>query len=302
MKIYNNFNIGHHFQNSAIAIGNFDGFHLGHQRVIKKGKQIAKKNNLKFGLMVFQPLPVMFFNKKLKNYRIDSLQQKINSSKRYEIDFLIVKKFDKNFSNIKAEDFIKNILYKKLKTKLVFISKNFRFGKKRTGDIKLLKKQEKLFAYKTNTIVPLNKKNLVISSTLIRKNITKGKIEEANKMLGRFWTIEGLVRRGEKRGRKIGFPTCNLDLKNYIVPKPGVYSAKIIVDKKTKKKGIVNIGYRPTFGKKKLMLEAHIFGLKKNLYDKMIKVMLIKFIRKEKKFKNIIQLKKQIKKDINRLR
>ena len=302
MKIYNNFNIGHHFQNSAIAIGNFDGFHLGHQRVIKKGKQIAKKNNLKFGLMVFQPLPVMFFNKKLKNYRIDSLQQKINSSKRYEIDFLIVKKFDKNFSNIKAEDFIKNILYKKLKTKLVFISKNFRFGKKRTGDIKLLKKQEKLFAYKTNTIVPLNKKNLVISSTLIRKNITKGKIEEANKMLGRFWTIEGLVRRGEKRGRKIGFPTCNLDLKNYIVPKPGVYSAKIIVDKKTKKKGIVNIGYRPTFGKKKLMLEAHIFGLKKNLYDKMIKVMLVKFIRKEKKFKNIIQLKKQIKKDINRLR
>ena len=298
MKIYNNFNIGHHFQNSAIAIGNFDGFHLGHQRVIKKGKQIAKKNNLKFGLMVFQPLPVMFFNKKLKNYRIDSLQQKINSSKRYEIDFLIVKKFDKNFSNIKAEDFIKNILYKKLKTKLVFISKNFRFGKKRTGDIKLLKKQEKLFAYKTNTIVPLNKKNLVISSTLIRKNITKGKIEEANKMLGRFWTIEGLVRRGEKRGRKIGFPTCNLDLKNYIVPKPGVYSAKIIVDKKTKKKGIVNIGYRPTFGKKKLMLEAHIFGLKKNLYDRSIKVMIIKFIRKEKKFKNIIQLKKQIKKDI----
>ena len=86
------------------------------------------------------------------------------------------------------------------------------------------------------------------------------------------------------------------------MPKPGVYSAKIIVDKKTKKKGIVNIGYRPTFGKKKLMLEAHIFGLKKNLYDKMIKVMLVKFIRKEKKFKNIIQLKKQIKKDINRLR
>jgi len=300
MKIYKNFNIGKRFQNSAIAIGNFDGFHLGHQRVIKKGKQIAKRNNLKFGLMVFQPLPVMFFNKKLKNYRIDSLQQKIASSKKYRIDFLIIKKFDKKFSNIRSEDFIEKILYKKLKTKLIFISKNFRFGKNRTGDINLLKKREKFFKYKTNTIFPLNKKGSTISSTLIRKNIAKGKIDHANKMLGRFWTIEGLVKRGERRGRKIGFPTCNLDLTNYIVPKLGVYSAKIIVDKKTKRKGIVNIGYRPTFGKNKLLLEAHIFGLKKNLYDKRIKVMLIKFIRKEKRFKSIVQLKKQIKIDIRK--
>jgi len=300
MKIYKNFNIGKKFQNSAIAVGNFDGFHLGHQKVIKKGKQIAKRNKLKFGLMVFQPLPVMFFNKKLKNYRIDSLQQKIDSSKKYRIDFLIIKKFDKKFSNIRSEDFIERILYKKLKTKLIFISKNFRFGKNRTGDIKLLKKREKFFKYKTNTIFPLNKKGSIISSTLIRKNIAKGKIDHANKMLGRFWTIEGIVKRGERRGRKIGFPTCNLDLTNYIVPKLGVYSAKIIVDKKTKRKGIVNIGYRPTFGKNKLLLEAHIFGLKKNLYDKRIKVMLIKFIRKEKRFKSIVQLKKQIKIDIRK--
>jgi len=298
MKIYKNFNIEKKFKNSAIAIGNFDGFHLGHQRVIKKGKQIAKRNNLKFGLMVFQPLPVMFFNKKLKNYRIDSLQQKIDSSKKHGVDFLIVKKFDKKFSNISSEDFIERILYKKLKTKLVFISKNFRFGKNRTGDIKMLKNKENFFKYRVNTIVPLNKRGSTISSTLIRKNIAKGKIDYANKLLGRFWTIEGVVKRGDRRGRRIGFPTCNLDLKNYIVPKLGVYSSKVIVDKKIRKKGIVNIGYRPTFGKKNLMLEAHIFGLKKNLYDKRIKVMLIKFIRKEKKFNNIVQLKKQIKKDI----
>jgi len=298
MKIYKNFNIGNKFKNSAIAIGNFDGFHLGHQRVIKKGKQIAKRKNLKFGLMVFQPLPVMFFNRKLKNYRIDSLQQKISSSKKYGIDFLIVKKFDKKFSNINADNFIERILFKKLKTKLVFISKNFRFGKNRAGDIELLIRKEKSFKYKTKTIVPLNKKGSTISSTLIRKNITKGKINYANKLLGRFWTIEGVVKRGDRRGRKIGFPTCNLDLESYIVPKLGVYSSKVIVGKKIKKRGIVNIGYRPTFGKNRLVLEAHIFGLKKNLYDKRIKIMLIKFIRKEKKFKSITQLKKQIKKDI----
>jgi len=298
MKIYKNFNIRKRFQNSAIAIGNFDGFHLGHQRVIRKGKEIAKRNKVTFGLLVFQPLPVMFFNKKLKNYRLDSLQQKIDSSKKYGINFLIVKKFDKKFSNIRAEDFIEKILYKKLKAKLIFISKNFRFGKNRTGNVSLLKNKEKFFQYKTKNITPLNKKGSTISSTLIRKNIAKGKIDYANKLLGRFWTIEGVVKRGEKRGRKIGFPTCNLDLKNYIVPKLGVYSARIIVGKKIKKRGIVNIGYRPTFGKNKLLLEAHIFGMKKNLYDKRIKIMLIKFIRKEKRFKSIVQLKNQIKRDI----
>ncbi len=236
MKIYKNFNIDKKFKNSGIAIGNFDGFHLGHQRVIKKGKEIAKKNNLKFGLMVFQPLPVMFFNKKLKNYRIDTLKQKILSSKKYKIDFLIIKKFDKKFSNITSEDFIKKILYKKLKTKLIFISKNFRFGKNRAGDVKLLKNKESFFNYKTNTITPLFKNQSTISSTLIRKNIKKGKIKLANKLLGRLWTVEGTVRRGDGRGRKIGFPTCNLDLENYIIPKLGVYSSKIIVDKNTKKK------------------------------------------------------------------
>ena len=299
MKIYKNFNISKNFKNSAIAIGNFDGFHLGHQKVINTGKHIAKKNNLKFGILVFHPLPVMFFNKKLKNFRIDSLKQKIISSKKLGIDFLIIKKFDKNFSKTSAENFIKLIINKKLKAKLIFISKNFRFGKNRIGNIHLLKKNENIFNYTTKTVPALKRKNNIISSTLIRKNIKKGRVDIVKKMLGRYWTVDGIVKRGEKRGRKLGFPTCNIDLGNYIIPKTGVYSSIVIINKNTKKKGIVNIGYKPTFGKNKLLLEVHIFGLKKNLYDKSIKIMLTKFIRKEKKFKNIIQLKKQIKKDID---
>jgi len=298
MKIYKNFNISKNFKNSAIAIGNFDGFHLGHQKVINTGKHIAKKNNLKFGILVFHPLPVMFFNKKLKNFRIDSLKQKIISSKKLGIDFLIIKKFDKSFSKTSAENFIKLIINKKLKAKLIFISKNFRFGKNRIGNIHLLKKNENIFNYTTKTVPALKRKNNIISSTLIRKNIKKGRVDIVKKMLGRYWTVDGIVKRGEKRGRKLGFPTCNIDLGNYIIPKTGVYSSIVIINKNTKKKGIVNIGYKPTFGKNKLLLEVHIFGLKKNLYDKSIKIMLTKFIRKEKKFKNIIQLKKQIKKDI----
>ena len=298
MKIYKNFNISNRFKNAAIAIGNFDGFHLGHQKVIKKGKSLAKKRRLKFGLLVFHPLPVMFFNKKINNFRIDTLKQKIENSEKLGIDFIIIKKFDKNFSKTSAENFISQILHKKLKAKLIFISQNFKFGKNRIGNINLLKKRERLFNYKTKTVDPLTKNKFLISSTLIRKNIKNGKIAFVNKMLGRPWTIEGIVKRGEKRGRKIGFPTCNLDLGDYVIPKSGVYASKIILNENSKKKGIVNVGYKPTFGKNKLLLEAHIFGFKKNLYDKTIKIMLLKFIRKEKKFKNILELKKQIKKDI----
>ena len=294
MKIYKNFNVSKKFESSAIAIGNFDGFHLGHQKVIKSGKYLARKHKLKFGLLVFHPLPVMFFNKKIKNFRIDSLKQKIETSKKLGIDFIIIKKFDKKFSKTSAENFIEHVLHKKLKAKLIFISQNFKFGKNRAGNINLLKKKESIYKYKTKTVKPLNKYKSIISSTLIRKNIIKGKIDSVNKMLGRSWTIEGIVKKGEKRGRKIGFPTCNLELKDYVIPKAGVYASKIILNKNFKRKGIVNIGYKPTFGKNKLLLEAHIFGLKKNLYDKSIKIMLTKFIRKEKKFKNISQLKKQI--------
>ncbi len=298
MKIYKNFNISNKFKNAALAIGNFDGFHLGHQKVIKKGKNLAKKHRLQFGLLVFHPLPVMFFNKKINNFRIDTLKQKIENSKKLGIDFIIIKKFDKNFSRISAENFISQILHKKLKAKLIFISKNFKFGQNRIGNINLLKKKERLFNYKTKTVDPLKKNKFLISSTLIRKNIKNGKIAFVNKMLGRPWTIEGIVKRGEKRGRKIGFPTCNLELGDYVIPKTGVYASRIILNENSKKKGIVNVGYKPTFGKNKLLLEAHIFGFKKNLYDKTIKIMLLKFIRKEKKFKNITELKKQINKDI----
>ena len=300
MKIYKNFNISNRFKNAAIAIGNFDGFHLGHQKVINKGKSLAKKHRLKFGLLVFHPLPVMFFNKKINNFRIDTLKQKIENSEKLGIDFIIIKKFDKNFSKTSAENFISQILHKKLKAKLIFISQNFKFGRNRIGNINLLKKRERLFNYKTKTVDPLIKNKFLISSTLIRKNIKNGKIAFVNKMLGRPWTIEGIVKRGEKRGRKIGFPTCNLELGDYVIPKAGVYASKIILNENSKKKGIVNVGYKPTFGKNKLLLEAHIFGFKKNLYDKTIKIMLLKFIRKEKKFKNITELKKQIKIDVKR--
>ena len=177
------------------------------------------------------------------------------------------------------------------------MSKNFKFGNKREGDVSKLKKFEKKFFYKTIITPPLKKKKKTISSTIIRKLLKNGKIKKANYLLNRKWEIIGKVIKGSQRGRKIGFPTCNILLKKYIIPKFGVYAVNVKINN-ISKKGIANIGYRPTFNGKKLLLEVNIFGIKKNLYNKNINVIFNKFIRPEKKFNNIIELKNQIKKDI----
>jgi len=297
MIIYKNLNIKKKHKNSVVAIGNFDGLHIGHQKVLKEAKQKAKKNNLKFGLITFEPAPTMFFNKSIKNHRINSMNQKIYFLKKMKLDFVIIIKFNKIFSNISAEGFIENILFKKIKCKYIFVSRNFKFGKKRLGDVITLKNLEKKYFYKMVITEPHKKGKKIVSSSLIRKIIYKGHVKEAQKLLGRTWSIEGMVIKGNQRGRKIGFPTCNIKLNSYTVPKLGVYSVRVQINN-LKKRGIANIGYRPTFNGKSLLLEVNIFGIKRNLYKKILKISFIKFIRAEKKFENINQLKTQIKKDI----
>ena len=297
MKIYNNPDLNKKHLNGVIAIGNFDGLHLGHQKVINEAKHKAKKNNLPFGLMTFEPVPVMFFSKSTKDHRINSSQQKKVQLKKFKLDFLIVIRFNKSFSSLTAKEFIKKILYKKTKCKYLYVSKNFKFGYKRRGDIQTLKKLEKQFNYKIIVTKPFIKNHKTISSTFIRKKIRKGKINLANKLLNRNWSIEGKVIQGRKRGRRIGFPTCNMSLNNYVVPKLGVYAVKV-KGKSFNNNGIANVGYRPTFNGKKLLLETNIFGFNKNLYNKVINVSFKKFIRAEKKFRNFQDLKKQIKIDI----
>ena len=299
MKIYKNANLNKKHCGGVIAIGNFDGIHLGHQKVINEARKKARKNKLPLGIMTFEPVPVMFFNSKIKNHRINSLDQKKTQLKRFKLDFLIIIKFNKNFSSLTAEQFIKKTINNKTKCKFLYVSKNFKFGYKRQGSVKILKKYEKLYSYKslirkTNKI---NKK--IISSSLIRKKIAAGKIKEINKLLNREWSINGKVIKGQKRGRNIGFPTCNIKLNDYIVPRLGVYAVKV-KGSKFNKKGIANIGYRPTFNGQNLLLETNIFGINKNLYNKEISISFKKFIRPEKKFKNLEHLKKQIKIDIKK--
>ena len=299
MKIYKNANLNKKHHKGVIAIGNFDGIHLGHQKVVNEARKKAKSKKLPFGIITFEPVPVMYFNPKIKNHRINSLEQKKIQLKKLKLDFLIIIKFNKIFSSLTAEKFIKEIIYNKTKCSFLYVSKNFKFGYKRRGNIQTLKKYEKLYNFKSLITRPYKKNKKIISSTLIREKIINGKIREANILLNREWNIKGKVIKGRQLGRKIGFPTCNLQLNDYIVPRNGVYAVKV-KGSNFNKKGIANVGFRPTFNGKKLLLETNIFGIDKNLYNKEIDISFKKFIRREKKFKDLEHLKKQIKIDIKK--
>ncbi len=298
-KIYKNFNIDTRYKNSIILIGNFDGVHRGHQKLFSLAKKYKKRYSSKIGVLTFEPMPKMFFNNNLNNFRISSLQQKIDNLKDLNVDFLIIKKFNRKFSKIKSLTFIKEILGKKLKPKFIFVSNNFRFGNKREGDVKQLIKFERICGYKVIKPQPLLTNKKIASSSLVRKHLQNGKLERANKILNRNWSIVGKVQRGRQLGKKIGFPTANIDIKDYILACPGVYAVKVKrSDKNNYIKGIANLGYRPTFNGKKILLEVHLFNFSGNLYNKYLTVEFKKFIRKEKKFKNIEQLRRQIKIDL----
>ncbi|MDC3138934.1 riboflavin biosynthesis protein RibF, partial [Candidatus Pelagibacter sp.] len=159
---------------------------------------------------------------------------------------------------------------------------------------------EQLFNYKVVKPEPLIKNKKIISSSLIRNLLEKGLLKKANNLLQRNWTIQGVVKKGRQVGKKIGFPTCNIDINDYVLAKPGVYAVKVLRKKNNKYlKGIANLGYRPTFNQKKILLEVHLFNFSGNLYNKLLSVEFLKFIRKEKKFNNVNQLRAQIKKDLN---
>ena len=299
LTYYKNFNIKKKHKNSIILIGNFDGVHLGHQKLFKKALILKKRKKYKIGVVTFDPIPKMFFFKKIKNYRISNLRQKLEIFKNFGVDFVINKKFDLKFSKVNYFTFINKFLYKKLSAKIIFVSNNFRFGHKREGDVRLLKLFEKKYNYELINPSPLKKKQKIISSTFIRKLLNQGKISIVNKYLNRNWSINGIVKRGRRVGKKIGFPTCNIDIGNYVIAKPGVYAVKIFTNKSKKSlKGIANLGFRPTFNQNKILLEVNIFNFKGNLYNKKLTVEFLKFIRGEKKFKGIEELKKQIKKDV----
>ena len=283
-------------KSKVVLIGNFDGIHLGHQKLIRKAKKIAEQKKQKLVLITFNPHPREIIN----NTEMDLIlpyKEKKSLLKNYGIDMINEIKFTNKLSKLSAEEFAKEYIYKAHNPSDIVIGKNFKFGHKARGDAKLLKDllSKKV---KVHSIDIKRLDSLVISSSEIKKLISKGSIEKVNKLLGRNYHISGKVIHGEKRGRLIGFPTTNLSTEWNFLPKKGVYVSKVVISDKSYQ-SITNIGVRPTFNANSLQIESHIFDFNKNVYGKKIKIYFLARIRNEKKFETVEKLIENITKDVN---
>jgi len=282
----------------AIAIGSFDGLHKGHLKLIEKQKQIAQNNNLAAGIYSFTPHPLKIINPDKAPGYLLSVNQKINILDNLNLDYLFQQKFTPEFARIEFDKFIKNILINKLNIRYIIVGSDFRFGHKGAGNIDTLKAMASRHNFKVNVVNPLKINKKVVSSSFIRKLVKNGNIKKVPLYLGNYFEIEGKVIKGEGIGRKLGFPTANLNLKNnYVLPPPGVYAGWVYVNG-YKYKGIGNLGYKPTFSADKYNIEIHILDFSQNIYGEILSFQLMKYIRKESDFDNSLQLKKQINKDI----
>ena len=283
---------------SAAVIGNFDGVHRGHLEVLKNAKEFSSKLNLPLSVLTFDPHPREFFSKEKTNFLLQTVLDKAESLSKNNIDYLINLKFDDLLSVLSPEQFVEKVLSESLSLKHIFVGKDFKFGKDRAGDINSLKSFGLKYRIGLSSIKLKNQDGTSISSTKIRNNLKKGKIKEANELLGRPYMISGLVIEGDKRGRQIGFPTANVSLGKLIRPAFGVYAVLIEGIENKVLRGIANIGRRPTVNDRGVLLEVNIFDFNEDIYGKKIFISLIDFIRDEKKFDGIENLKKQIIMDV----
>lgn len=282
------------FQNWALTIGNFDGVHLGHQFLIEKLKKFAKKEKINSGILTFSTHPKKILTNQ-EIFEIYGLKQKTQLLKENQPHSIFFLRFHQKMAKTSATDFI-TALKEKISIKYFFVGYDFFFGKNREGNIDLLKKivGEK----KVIQVAPL-KKEKILSSSMIRQTLLKGDFKSASFFLGKEWSIKEKVIQGKKLGRKIGFPTINLEL-DFLPPiKKGVYIVEVEIKKK-RKKGIANYGFAPSIEeqqRKKAILECHLFQFNENIYGEEVKVIMKKFLREEKKFQNLALLKQQIKLD-----
>lgn len=283
---------------SILTLGTFDGVHKGHQKILKKLNSEAKKNKLKSIVLTFFPHPRSVLNP-ISNLRlINTIKERTELFEKSGIDILITHPFDKNFSKLSPEKFVKSILVDKLNIKKILIGYDHRFGKNRAAGIEDLKKFGLKYDFQVIEISVKEQNNVSISSTKIRKSIEDGNIKKAKSYLGYNFSLEGLVIKGNAIGRTIGFPTANLKIKEdyKLIPKRGVYLINTFIDNK-KVFGMMNIGVKPTIKVDKETVEVNLFDWSKDLYGETIKVFMLGYIRDEKKFNSLIELEDQIKID-----
>lgn len=287
----------------VVTIGNFDGVHKGHAKLIEKVVSIAKKHNGQSILFTFCPHPVAVLAPELMPPLLQTREQKIDEIKKLGIDRVIVRPFTKKIATQTADDFFEKIIVKELGAKELVVGYDFTFGLHRTGTTEHLLKLGKKFGVKIHIVRAFFYKESLISSTHIRHFIELGRIDSANAMLGRAFSISGRVVKGRGIGAELGFSTANLKPKKTLIPPTGVYITAVKIGSKGKwLQSITNIGYNPSFGGTELVIETHILGFNKRLNGQHIEVRFHKFIRREMAFETMDALRAQIRNDIKEVK
>ena len=282
-----------------IALGVFDGVHLGHQKLIKETVDKSRKNDGISMIATFDPHPDKIINPESNVFLLTTLEERISLIKDLDVDVFLIIRFNRMMSKMPPEDFISKILVDSLQVKELFVGFNYKFGFQGKGNTDILREYSKLYKFKTNILKPIAANHTIISSTRIKDYIKLGEIEKAKKLLGHDITISGRVISGKGRGRKLlNFATANIETPlDKIIPVNGVYLVEIKIDNR-EYYGLMNIGVKPTFRETERTIEVHIINFNKKIYNKKVVVNILQKIREEKYFNHPSLLKKQIENDI----
>ena len=302
MKIYNHLDqINEPFKHAVITIGNFDGVHIGHQALFHEAIEKAEAIDGTSVAMTFEPHPLRVMKKNNHPPLITLYEQKSELIERTGMDVLICVPFTLEFAAQSAEQFVRDLLVQKIGMKAIVVGQDYSFGKNREGDLDLLKSYGPEYGFEVIVAGWIKSARALadrISSTKIRELVTDGRMEQAEKMLGRNYQIRGKVVTGRDRGGKLlGIPTANINLHDELCPKTGIYAVTVECEG-NQHRGVANIGYSPTFEDHEFTVEVHILDFSDNIYGEIIRINFIKRLRDEIKFSNISELIDQIKKDI----
>lgn len=292
------------FRYPVLTIGNFDGFHLGHQAIFKKMVYRAKEVQGTSMAFTFEPHPLKVLSPQKPLRLLSAFEEKVRLIEAEGVDILLCPNFTRAFADQRPEDFIRNILYNKLGVKEIFVGYDYAFGKGRAGTVDSLRKMSAEFGFKVDVIDPVKVGKGVVSSSRIRDLLSKGKVKDAAIFLGRPYPLEGRVIKGKGRGAALlGFPTANINIANtdLLIPKEGIYAVEVYLNGENFK-GAANIGYNPTFGNSNFSFEVHILDFNRDLLGRNLRVEFIERLRDEIAFSSPIALSEQIRKDIEAVR
>ena len=300
MEIYNSLkDITSPFADSFVTIGNFDGVHLGHQKLFS---EVVSRAYQKQGISIvitFDPHPLQVMRPEIGIKLISTYEQKVEMIELAGIDILVVIPFTRDFAATSAETFVDEVLIKTIRVRELVVGYDYAFGKGRQGNIEFLKEKGRLRGFPVTVVEPYYVDDMLVSSSKIRELVSQGRMMDVKKLLGRNYQIRGTVQEGKKRGGPVvGFKTANLNLSEEdLCPRHGVYVTQVVHEGKCYG-GVLNIGYNPTFGENRLSAETHIFDFNQDIYGKKIKINLLKHLREEKKFSGPEELAEQIQQDI----